>query len=144
METIEASQPIIDAVEILRDLAVIAANGTRSMASTSLLIGPLGRGGTERTAVVAGLAVVVAAAGVVTGVLVSRGQPEPLPGRPGAVLLVPGYGAQGGTVDALRHTFGPALPQSTITTTHRPRKAPITISPGRIVKLPPGPVQCRQ
>jgi triacylglycerol lipase len=38
------------------------------------------------------LALVVAAAAVVTGALVSGGAPEAVPGRPGAVLLVPGYG----------------------------------------------------
>jgi pimeloyl-ACP methyl ester carboxylesterase len=38
------------------------------------------------------LALVVAAAAVVTGALVSGGAPEAIPGRPGAVLLVPGYG----------------------------------------------------
>src|SRR5580700_1544596 len=38
------------------------------------------------------LALVVAVAVVVTGVLVPGGPPEAIPGRPGAVLLVPGYG----------------------------------------------------
>jgi triacylglycerol lipase len=55
----------------------------------------------RRRVLLGGLAVVVAAAGVVTGVLVSRGQPEPLPGRPGAVLLVPGYGGSTGSLDEL-------------------------------------------
>ena len=55
----------------------------------------------RRRILLGGLAVVVAAVGVVTGVLVSRGQPEPLPGRPGAVLLVPGYGGSTTSLDQL-------------------------------------------
>jgi len=46
----------------------------------------------RRRMLLGGLALVVAVAGVVVGIQVSRGQPEAAPGRPGAVLLVPGYG----------------------------------------------------
>jgi pimeloyl-ACP methyl ester carboxylesterase len=38
---------------------------------------------------------------VVAGVLVSRGQPEAVAGRPGAVLLVPGYGGSTTSLDGL-------------------------------------------
>jgi pimeloyl-ACP methyl ester carboxylesterase len=48
-----------------------------------------------------GVGLLVAAAGVVAGVLVSRGEPEPVAGRPGAVLLVPGYGGSTGSLDQL-------------------------------------------
>ena len=48
-----------------------------------------------------GLALVVAATGVVVGFQVSRGEPEPAAGRPGAVLLVPGYGGSTGSLDEL-------------------------------------------
>jgi len=44
---------------------------------------------------------VVGVAAVVTGVRVSGGQPEAVPGRPGAVLLVPGYGGSTGSLDDL-------------------------------------------
>jgi dienelactone hydrolase len=43
--------------------------------------------------------VVVAAA--LAGVGLSRGQPEPVAGRPGTVLLVPGYGGSTGSLDQL-------------------------------------------
>jgi len=46
----------------------------------------------RRRILLGGLALVVAVVAVVVGVRVSRGQPEAVPGRPGAVLLVPGYG----------------------------------------------------
>ena len=46
----------------------------------------------RRRILLGGLALVVAVVAVVVGVRVSRGQPEPAAGRPGAVLLVPGYG----------------------------------------------------
>src|SRR6516225_3532844 len=46
----------------------------------------------RRRILLGGLALVVAVVAVVIGVRVSRGQPEPAAGRPGAVLLVPGYG----------------------------------------------------
>jgi pimeloyl-ACP methyl ester carboxylesterase len=47
----------------------------------------------------AGLLVVVA--GAVAGSLASRGEPEPVAGRPGAVLLVPGYGGSTASLDRL-------------------------------------------
>jgi triacylglycerol lipase len=47
------------------------------------------------------LALVVAVAAVVTGLGESGGQPEAVPGRPGAVLLVPGYGGSTGSLDEL-------------------------------------------
>ena len=46
----------------------------------------------RRRILLGGLALVVAVVAVVVGVRVSRGQPQAVPGRPGAVLLVPGYG----------------------------------------------------
>ena len=46
----------------------------------------------RRRILVGGLALVVAVVAVVVGVRVSQGRPEAVPGRPGAVLLVPGYG----------------------------------------------------
>jgi triacylglycerol lipase len=46
----------------------------------------------RRRILLGGIALVVAVVAVVVGVRVSRGQPEAVPGRPGAVLLVPGYG----------------------------------------------------
>src|SRR5215472_12545494 len=46
----------------------------------------------RRRILLGGLALVVAVVGAFVGVRVSRGQPEAVPGRPGAVLLVPGYG----------------------------------------------------
>ena len=48
-----------------------------------------------------GLALVVAVAAVVVGLQVSRGQPEAVHGRPGAVILVPGYGGSTGSLDEL-------------------------------------------
>ncbi len=48
-----------------------------------------------------GVGLLVVAAGVVAGVLVPRGEPEPVAGRPGAVLLVPGYGGSTGSLDQL-------------------------------------------
>jgi triacylglycerol lipase len=48
-----------------------------------------------------GLVVAVAVTGVVVGLRVSRGEPEPVAGRPGAVLLVPGYGGSTTSLDAL-------------------------------------------
>jgi pimeloyl-ACP methyl ester carboxylesterase len=55
----------------------------------------------RRRALLGGVGLLVAAAGVIAGVLVSRGQPEPVAGRPGAVLLVPGYGGSTGSLDQL-------------------------------------------
>jgi pimeloyl-ACP methyl ester carboxylesterase len=43
----------------------------------------------------------VAAAGVVAGLLVPGGEPAPAAGRPGAVVLVPGYGGSTGSLDRL-------------------------------------------
>jgi triacylglycerol lipase len=55
----------------------------------------------RRRILLGGLALVVAVAAVVTGVRVSGGPPEAVPGRPGAVLLVPGYGGSTGSLDQL-------------------------------------------
>lgn len=55
----------------------------------------------RRRVLLGGLALAVAAAGVVIGLQVSRGQPEPAAGRPGAVLLVPGYGGSTTSLDEL-------------------------------------------
>ena len=46
----------------------------------------------RRRVLLGGVALVVAAAAVVAGLRVAGGQPEPAAGRPGTVLLVPGYG----------------------------------------------------
>jgi triacylglycerol lipase len=43
----------------------------------------------------------VAVVAVVVGVRLSRGQPKPVAGRPGAVLLVPGYGGSTTSLDEL-------------------------------------------
>jgi triacylglycerol lipase len=55
----------------------------------------------RRRILLGALALVVAVAAVVTGVRVSAGPPEAVPGRPGAVLLVPGYGGSTGSLDVL-------------------------------------------
>jgi triacylglycerol lipase len=55
----------------------------------------------RRRGLFGGLALVVAVAAVVVGVQASRGQPEAVPGRPGAVLLVPGYGGSATALDEL-------------------------------------------
>ena len=55
----------------------------------------------RRRILLGGLALVVAVAAVVAGVRVSQGQPEAVPGRPGAVLLVPGYGGSVTSLDGL-------------------------------------------
>ncbi len=55
----------------------------------------------RRRALLGAAALLAAAAGVVAGLLVSRGQPEPVAGRPGAVLLVPGYGGSTGSLEQL-------------------------------------------
>jgi triacylglycerol lipase len=46
----------------------------------------------RRRILLGAFALAVAVAAIVTGVLVSGGPPQAIPGRPGAVLLVPGYG----------------------------------------------------
>lgn len=55
----------------------------------------------RRRILVAGLACVLAAVAVVAGVRLSRGQPEAVPGRPGTVLLVPGYGGSATSLEEL-------------------------------------------
>lgn len=55
----------------------------------------------RRRILLGGLAVAVAVAGVAGGLALSRGEPEAAPGRPGAVLLVPGYGGSTGSLDEL-------------------------------------------
>ena len=55
----------------------------------------------RRKVLLGGLSLVVAAVAVVVGVRVSGGQPEPVAGRPGAVLLVPGYGGSTTSLDGL-------------------------------------------
>lgn len=55
----------------------------------------------RRKILLGGLALVVAAVAVVTGVTVTRPEPEAVPGRPGAVLLVPGYGGSVTSLDEL-------------------------------------------
>lgn len=46
-------------------------------------------------------ALVVAVAAVTVGIEASQGPPAPVSGRPGAVLLVPGYGGSTGSLDTL-------------------------------------------
>jgi triacylglycerol lipase len=55
----------------------------------------------RRRILLGGLALIVAAVAVIAGVRLSGGQPEPAAGRPGAVLLVPGYGGSVGSLDEL-------------------------------------------
>jgi hypothetical protein len=55
----------------------------------------------RRRGLLAALALVVAAVAVVVGVRVSQGAPRPVAGRPGTVLLVPGYGGSTGSLDRL-------------------------------------------
>jgi triacylglycerol lipase len=55
----------------------------------------------RRRALLAGVGLLAAAAGVVAGLLAARGEPAPAAGRPGAVLLVPGYGGSTGSLDRL-------------------------------------------
>jgi triacylglycerol lipase len=55
----------------------------------------------RRRVLLGGIAVVLAVASVAVGVQASRGQPEAAPGRPGAVLLVPGYGGSAGSLAQL-------------------------------------------
>jgi triacylglycerol lipase len=55
----------------------------------------------RRRLLLGGLAVVVAAVAGFAGVRLSRGEPEAVAGRPGAVLLVPGYGGSTTSLDQL-------------------------------------------
>jgi triacylglycerol lipase len=55
----------------------------------------------RRRFLLGGFALVVAVAAGVAGVRVSQGQPEAVSGRPGAVLLVPGYGGSTASLDDL-------------------------------------------
>src|ERR1700761_4588926 len=55
----------------------------------------------RRRVLLGGLALVVVLPGVVIGVLVPGGEPEPVSGRPGTVLLVPGYGGGTTSLDVL-------------------------------------------
>jgi len=55
----------------------------------------------RRRALLGGLALVVAVLAAGAGLRLSRGQPQPVPGRPGAVLLVPGYGGGTTSLDEL-------------------------------------------
>jgi pimeloyl-ACP methyl ester carboxylesterase len=54
-----------------------------------------------RRALLGAAGLLVAAAGVAAGALAARGEPEPVAGRPGAVLLVPGYGGSAAALDQL-------------------------------------------
>ena len=47
------------------------------------------------------MSAILAAIAVTFGVQASRGQPEAVPGRPGAVLLVPGYGGSTAALDVM-------------------------------------------
>ncbi len=55
----------------------------------------------RRRVLLGAVALLVTAVGIVAGVRVPRGEPEPVPGRPGAVLLVPGYGGPATSLDQL-------------------------------------------
>jgi triacylglycerol lipase len=55
----------------------------------------------RRRVLLAGAVLLAATAGIVVGVLVPHGEPEPVAGRPGAVLLVPGYGGSTAALDQL-------------------------------------------
>lgn len=55
----------------------------------------------RRRILFAGVALLAAAAGVAAGILAPRGEPEPAAGRPGTVLLVPGYGGSTAALDQL-------------------------------------------
>jgi triacylglycerol lipase len=55
----------------------------------------------RRRILLGGLAVAVAVAAIFVGVRLSATGPEPVPGRPGAVLLVPGYGGSTTSLDEL-------------------------------------------
>jgi triacylglycerol lipase len=55
----------------------------------------------RRRVLLGGLALVVAVVAVIAGIQVSQGPPQAAPGRPGAVLLVPGYGGGTTSLDEL-------------------------------------------
>jgi len=55
----------------------------------------------RRRGLFGGLAFAVLAAAVTAGVLLPRGEPQPAAGRPGSVLLVPGYGGSTTSLDEL-------------------------------------------
>jgi len=55
----------------------------------------------RRRVLLCAVALLVTAVGIVAGVRVPHGEPEPVPGRPGAVLLVPGYGGSTTSLDQL-------------------------------------------
>jgi triacylglycerol lipase len=55
----------------------------------------------RRRILLGGLVLAVAVVAAVAGVRLSRGQPHPVAGRPGAVLLVPGYGGGTASLDEL-------------------------------------------
>ena len=55
----------------------------------------------RRRVLLGGLALAVAVAAVIVGVRVTRGEPQAVPGRPGTVLLVPGYGGGTASMDVL-------------------------------------------
>ncbi len=55
----------------------------------------------RRRILLGAVALLVAATGIVAGVGVPRGEPEPVAGRPGTVLLVPGYGGSTTSLDQL-------------------------------------------
>jgi len=55
----------------------------------------------RRRVLLGGLALAAVAVGVIGGMLASGGEPEPVAGRPGTVLLVPGYGGGTASLDVL-------------------------------------------
>jgi triacylglycerol lipase len=55
----------------------------------------------RRRVLLGGLVLVAVAVGVLGGMLASGGEPEPVAGRPGTVLLVPGYGGGTASLDVL-------------------------------------------
>lgn len=55
----------------------------------------------RRRLLLGGIAVAAGAVAAVVGVQTSAGAPAPAPARPGAVLLVPGYGGSTGSLDTL-------------------------------------------
>jgi len=55
----------------------------------------------RRRILLGGLALAVAVAAVIVAIRVPRGEPQAVPGRPGTVLLVPGYGGGTGSLDVL-------------------------------------------